>query len=485
MYRKAFCFDDDTVFYFDEFDRKYVAEGGSLAWRLNNPGLLTSHSVDKFVHRSIGSCHQLAIFPDYQTGRAILVEWLRSAKYSMGTLRKIAEHYQAENSAEYLSRLCGLTGLSAEDKLNKMFAKEFNRLVEAVQELSGFLSAEREFRILPKIAARGQFLGTTLYLIGDLILRKDEAVHWVETHQLDAVIVHKSDGDVYLRSRPGHHFNRIRLTQEEYGKDQDYKKAFREIGTEEEGQCIWAYVNGVSNTKADALKSARSISKHAQGEKVWSLVNDQSWAWNIDRAVVQNLGFSTQVIRFGTMFLRFLLEQSANRTDKPPVVVFAHSQGALIMDLALDGLTPSERKQIHVYTFGGAAFVMSQKAHEESHNYFSISDIAPRILSNEMSMLLLRINEGKKAKLSEDQVLMRLAERDADRFLDTSDTKTRETFAKQRVQYYKQLLQERGNISVLSENISAKWEHSFLNPSYQNQVKEIVNRYRSQRQKQS
>src|SRR3990167_6739091 len=116
MYKKACYFDDDIVFYFDEFDRKYVAEGGALAWRLNNPGLLTSHSVEKVFHRAIGSYHQLAIFPDYRTGKVALIEWFR-------------------------------------------------------------------------------------------------------------------------------------LTQTEYGKDRDYKDAFREVGKEAEGQYIWAFVNGVCNSK--------------------------------------------------------------------------------------------------------------------------------------------------------------------------------------------------------------------------------------------
>lgn len=38
--KKAYRYDDEIVFYFDAFDNKYVAQGGSLAWRLNNPGLL-------------------------------------------------------------------------------------------------------------------------------------------------------------------------------------------------------------------------------------------------------------------------------------------------------------------------------------------------------------------------------------------------------------------------------------------------------------
>ncbi|OHE77708.1 MAG: hypothetical protein A3F67_12055 [Verrucomicrobia bacterium RIFCSPHIGHO2_12_FULL_41_10] len=348
MYKKACYFDDDIVFYFDEFDRKYVAEGGALAWRLNNPGLLTSHSVEKVFHRAIGSYHQLAIFPDYRTGKVALIEWFR-------------------------------------------------------------------------------------------------------------------------------------LTQTEYGKDRDYKDAFREVGKEAEGQYIWAFVNGVCNSKKSALRSARTISKHAKGERVWSLVNDQSWLGNFDQAAIQKLGFPTETIKYGALFLRFLIEQSEKQKNKPPVVIFAHSQGAMIINLALDELTAVERSKIHVYTFGAAAFIPPQKTHSQSHNYVSIADRIPRVACNELIVLWLRIKHWTTAKLSIQEAIDIIAGEDMDRALDTSDVKTREIFTEQRKQHYLQLLETWKNVSILSENISAKWEHSFEIPCYQGKVKEIVERYRSQR----
>jgi hypothetical protein len=126
--------------------------------------------------------------------------------------------------------------------------------------------------------------------------------------------------------------------------------------------------------------------------------------------------------------LRFLLEQSEKRTGQPPVVVFAHSQGAMIIELALNGLTLDERSRLHVYTFGGAVFIAPSKAHEKSHNYFSIADIIPRILNHELSMLFLALDKGKKSKLTEDEILRQIAQEDTDRMLDTLDAKTRERF---------------------------------------------------------
>jgi hypothetical protein len=63
MFKKAYRYDDSVVFYFDSQDCKYVAKGGSLAWRLNNPGLISSHNPFAREFSAIGSCDQYAIFP--------------------------------------------------------------------------------------------------------------------------------------------------------------------------------------------------------------------------------------------------------------------------------------------------------------------------------------------------------------------------------------------------------------------------------------
>ncbi len=40
MYRTAHARDEEFIFYLDAAGNKYVASGGSLAWRLNNPGAI-------------------------------------------------------------------------------------------------------------------------------------------------------------------------------------------------------------------------------------------------------------------------------------------------------------------------------------------------------------------------------------------------------------------------------------------------------------
>ena len=58
---------DVTVFYFDWNDNKYIAKGGSLANRLNNPGLIPSRGPFAKQFGSIGSYKHYAIFPNVLT----------------------------------------------------------------------------------------------------------------------------------------------------------------------------------------------------------------------------------------------------------------------------------------------------------------------------------------------------------------------------------------------------------------------------------
>ena len=44
MFKSAFAYNEEVIFYFDLLGNKYVAQGGSLTWRLNNPGLVRSRS---------------------------------------------------------------------------------------------------------------------------------------------------------------------------------------------------------------------------------------------------------------------------------------------------------------------------------------------------------------------------------------------------------------------------------------------------------
>jgi hypothetical protein len=396
--RKAYRYDDEIVFYFDAFDNKHVASRGSLAWRLNNPGLLLSHSLHKISYQSIGAYHQYAIFSHLVIGKEALRAWVISTKY-YSPLIEIAKYYQPGNPKKYLEQLCQLTEFTADITPNSLSSKDFEMLIKAIQWLAGF-SPENEHQIalLPKITARFYSIKRKVefYLAGyEDLLTKNQAIKWVETHKLDAVIVHKSNGEIYLRSRPGHHFDQIRFSQKDYGTEKEFKDAIKEVGEIKEGQCIWGFINGIFNTSTSARKSATLISNVAGDEHVWYLVNDAPIGSSGD-AIAQKRGRETKTVKLCVQFFKMLSdlsEQSPSKV-KPPIIVFAHSQGALIAYLALNRLETQERQRIRIFTLGGAAFIAPDTAHPESHNYFSIADPVPRFTSYDFCMLLLRLYEG-------------------------------------------------------------------------------------------
>src|ERR1700722_15500239 len=100
MFKLAYRFDDQTVFYFDAYDNKYVAKGGSLSWRLNNPGLLRTHEPFVYRFNVIGAQSPFVIFPSANVGAYVLSEWLRSLKFSNAPLLAVAKYYQPKAPEE-------------------------------------------------------------------------------------------------------------------------------------------------------------------------------------------------------------------------------------------------------------------------------------------------------------------------------------------------------------------------------------------------
>ncbi|MGA8163970.1 MAG: hypothetical protein WB791_02970 [Waddliaceae bacterium] len=484
MFLRATAYNENVIFYFDWADNKYVAVGGTLAWRLNNPGLVHSHSGVALKNGAIGTFQKFAIFPNSTLGEKALVEWLYLKKYFDSPLIAVAQHYQPKNPKMFLVKLCDLSSVDADSKPSNLTKKQFGILLWAIKKLANFSSQGNEnFFVLPKIISRFHSKNgdTELYLVGnDQFLTKPEAIRWVETHQLDAVLVHRVDGSIYLRSRPGHHFNKLQFTQKEYGKDIKFEDIVRETGTKKSRQCVWGYVNGVSNKLNNAEDSMNLISSMVSGEQVWSLINDEKLMGVGDLAVCVciKLSIRTPIVKLATQFFKFLLNLSENNSPSSPVIVIAHSQGALISDLALEKLTPKERKKIRIFTFGGASFIPPGKAHSESHNFISLHDPIPGIASPNLSYILLRREDGYTQDNSDEQIITQLADEDADYYLDTRDPNTVNEFTRQRRKHYQNLFHQISNVTVLKENTSGSWEHSFDIPCYQSQLKEILNPYR-------
>jgi hypothetical protein len=121
-------------------------------------------------------------------------------------------------------------------------------------------------------------------------------------------------------------------------------------------------------------------------------------------------------------FFRLLLEVSHNDPSHPPVIIFAHSQGAIISNAALQLLTFDERQRLRIFTFGGGSFIFPENSHPDTHNYISIGDFVPRLAASAtLALLAIRRYEENKRGLSDDQIIDGLINEDIDNNLATTD----------------------------------------------------------------
>lgn len=486
MYKFAYKFNDDIIFYFDACGNKYVASGGNLAWRINNPGLVRSHSHFSRINGSIGSCGRYAIFSHPQEGRQALIAWLKSKKYFNSTLKTIGEYYQPNASDAFVHQLASLAIIPQEIKVKSLNKHEFDRLIIAIEKLCDYTSTDNEnFSLLPKITAKienGENLENT-YLIGDsVVLSKEEAIKWILSHRLDAVIVHEKNGAIHLRSRPNHCIWNIKMDEAILAPlEGQIDTLIRTVGKEKEGQCIWAFVNGVSNTKDEALASAEMISKAAKNEMVLSMPNDTVFSGLKDgtACIVLKLGIDTPIVQWAAKFFRYLLKRSDENSSHPPVIIFVHSQGAIISEHALELLNLSERKKIHIFTFGGGSFIAPGKCHPDSHNYASAADLVCSLGSPNLRFLAMQIYLGNKEGKSPEQVIYQLALQDVMLDLDSTDPKIFETYLKQRIKHYNQEVIQLANVTILDPDSDCKWKHEFKSDCYQKKVKSKVNEYQN------
>jgi hypothetical protein len=345
--------------------------------------------------------------------------------------------------------------------------------------------------LLPKITAKIENFTTEeeFYLIANrTILSKKEATEWVLTHRLDAVIVHENNDRIHLRSRPHHGMEHIKLSERDYNLSEgQFETICRTLGEKKIGQCIWAFINGISNSREDALKSAQLISDAAEGEQVLSLPNDRSiWTLgNLITAIVQKGFLGTAVVNLAVRFFRHLINLSDEDTTHPSIIIFVHSQGAIIAEHALEHLKDEERKKLRIFTFGGGSFISTHKCHPDSHNYASASDLIPQGGAPNHQNLALALYHGAKKGESQETVINRLALRDAILCFNSHEgalvsTEKFETWIQQRKAYYVNEIQKL-EITILDPGCHL--EHSFKNDCYQNVVQVLVGRYRKKSRK--
>lgn len=470
----------ETVLFIDALDCKYAAKNGNVAWRINNPGLVKHHCPFARKNGSIGTWDKFAIFSNPLQGHQALKDWLRSKTIIQSNLYVIGKHYQSIVK-QFAQNLASSIGVLITTKIKDLTQNEFESLVYFIEKLCGFTRiGNEEHFLLPKIAAKIECPGKEdLYLIGkDVTLTHQEAIKWVVTHHLDAVVVHLPNGNTYLRSRPRYHMPVLRFLWEKHcATAGEFEILARMVGQKSTEQCTWGFINGVRNTREESIESSELISKKAGNERVISLRNDQVlWgAKEVSVALLLKIGVDTPIVKNAVRFLRYLLSFSESM-DNAPIILFAHSQGAAIAEHAITLLSKQDRKKIRVFTFGGWSFIAPDAAHSESHNYASIGDLIPRVGAYNSQYLAMRRYEGLKKGLSHDEIIQQLAFEDAIHDLDCLDTYAYEKYVQERYRFYRNEFKKISNVTVVDSE--STWEHSFKNESYQHAINEIIEKYR-------
>jgi ribosomal protein S13 len=471
----------NTALYMDASDCKYAAKNGNLAWRINNPGLVKHHCRFAKKNGSIGAWEKLAIFSNPLQGHQALKKWLHSKTMLQSDLYGIGKHYQPTSPEQFAQSLASSSGIPPKTKLKDLTQAEFEILLTAIEKLCGFLRiGNEEFLLLPKIAARIECPEKEdLYLIGkDLTLTKKEAINWITSHRLDGVVVHHSNGDIHLRSRPRYRMQTLKLTWEQHCEAAgELELLARIVGEKTKEQCVWGFINGIRNTRENAIESANLISTKAGNEQVVLLQNDRflQGAKEIGVAILLKIGIDTPIVKNAVQFFRYLLSMSEGQYNSP-VVIFAHSQGAAIAEHAIALLSNEERQKIRIFTFGGWSFIPPGITHTESHNYASVGDLIPRVGSFNLQYIALRKYEGLKEGLNHEQIIRRLAFGDAIHDLDCLEPHVLERYTQDRCKHYRNEFEKISNVTVLDSG--SMWEHSFNNESYQNIVRKKIEKYR-------
>ena len=484
MYRIAFPQDENTIVYFDKYGNKHIRKGGNLSWRINNPSLVKSHSHFARSNGSIGSCQGFAIFSYPEQGHKALSAWLHSKKYYNATVQAIAEHYHPKNADAFAAKLSSCIPVPIDKKLKSFTNIEFQKLLKVIEQSCGYeLFGNEETCVLPKITAKienGDAEET--YLIGtDLVLPKKEAIVWVKANRLDAIIVRHKNGSEHLRSRPSHCIWSVQIPEEVIPPTLgEIETLVRAVGKKKSGQCIWGFINGILNSREGALESAELISDYTSGEEVLSLPNDSFLLGAKDAGVCISLklGIDTTIVSVAAKFLRYLLDLSKKDDSSPSVIVFAHSQGAIISEHALKLLNVDERQKMRIFTFGGGSFLEVDSCHPDSHNFASENDLVSSMGSPYFRSLAVHRYLGMKEGLSQEAIIKRWALDDALLYLDSVDALVFESFMKQRISHYESLMKKISNITILDPDPNCYVEHQFCRKCYQKEVKRLVEKYK-------
>lgn len=192
------------VLFTDESGRVFVRQGGSRAWRNNNPGNLRKSQFAS-EQGAIGEAGGFAVFATQEAGRLALKALLQTETYGKLTIEEAVKRYAppSENgTAAYTKNLIKLTGLDVKTKLASLTDQEIDAVVKAIQTLEGTIPGTEQplAKVVSVVTEHGRIVAYQLD-DGSGPVGRAQAVAMARAGQIDAVVVAGRSG-AFLRTRP-------------------------------------------------------------------------------------------------------------------------------------------------------------------------------------------------------------------------------------------------------------------------------------------
>lgn len=202
------------LIYYREDGSGSIYVGGKRNWRNNNPGNI-GYGNGILVKKlgAIGKAGGFAVFPDYETGRKAIFSVLKKDDFQSRTVSKAIEVWapkeDGNNTELYKKQVQAWTQIDLTRQVSSLTDDETEKLVAAIEKKEG--TGAGKIIEVPSPGIKKKILDVKKnkenliiqYLIeGYGWLRKAEAINLVEKDVVDAVIVKRQNGYIFLRSRP-------------------------------------------------------------------------------------------------------------------------------------------------------------------------------------------------------------------------------------------------------------------------------------------
>lgn len=202
----------NSVIYTDSDGNKWEFKGGTRPWRNTNPGNLVPGQISK-RNGAIGKAGGFAVFPDYESGHAALLDSLKTqhGNKSIDQLMEVYAPRSDQNDTDaYIKFIRKQTGVKDDRKVKDFSKAEFEKLWRAIEKMEGWGKREGTIR---RTETKAKIIGVTKDKHGTIASYHIESYGWVSKEEgielalqgkVDAVVATSPHGHAFLHGRPGH-----------------------------------------------------------------------------------------------------------------------------------------------------------------------------------------------------------------------------------------------------------------------------------------